>query len=146
MNRWGFLWIRAPQKYTVEKTMATVSCLCRLHNFFINQRLSKKDVPDSEPTATDTDVPEPTATDTLNMTLNGAVDMRQRDGTGDQQVPDALLDVGHHSDDDPNQDFRRRLENSGNSGEALPREQMCKKIMDAGLRRPLRNIRENQRA
>ena len=63
--------------------------------------------------------------------------MRQRDGTRDQQVPDVLLDVGHHSDDDPNQDFRRRIEKSGNSGEALPREQMCKKIMDAGLRRPL---------
>ena len=61
-------------------------------------------------------------------------------------MPDALLDVGHHSDDDPNQDFRRRIEKSGDSGEALPREQMCKKIMDAGLRRPLRNIRENQRA
>ena len=52
-------------------------------------------------------------------------------------MPDALLDVGHHSDDDPNQDFRRRIKKSGNSGEALPREQMCKKIiMDAGLRRP----------
>ena len=109
-------------------------CLCRLHNFFINQRLSKKDVPDSEPTATgtnvpeptatDTNVPEPTATDTLNMTLNGAVGMSQREGTGDQQVPDALLDVGHHYDDDPNQDFRRRINNSDNSGKALPREQM----------------------
>ena len=63
------------------------------------------------------------------------------------QVPDALMDVGpHHSDDDPNQDFRRRIKKSGISSEALPREQMCKKIMDAGLRRPLRNIRENQRA
>ena len=80
------------------------------------------------------------------MTLNGAVGMSQREGTGDQQVPDALMDVGHHSDDDPNQDFRRSIKKSGNSGEALPREQMCKKIMDAGLRRPLRNIRENRRA
>ena len=80
------------------------------------------------------------------MTLNGAVvAMRQRDGTGgDQQVLDALLDVGHHSDDDPNQDFRRRIKKSCNSGEALPREQMlCKKIMDAGLRHRLQNIREN---
>ena len=33
------------------------------------------------------------------MTLNGAVAMCQHDGTGDQQGPDALLDVGHHSDD-----------------------------------------------
>ena len=147
VNRWGFLRTRAPQKYTVEKTMATVSCLCRLHNFFINERLSKKDVPDSVPTATDKDVPEPTATDTLNMTLNGAVEMCQRDGTGDQQVPDALMDAGHHSDDDPNQDLRRRIEKSGiSTSEALPREQMCKKIMDVCLRRPLRNIRENQRA
>ena len=81
-----------------------------------------KDVP--EPTATDKDVPEPTETDTLNMTLNGAVEMRQHDGTRDQQVPDALLDVGHHYDDDPNQDFRRRINNSDNSGKALPREQM----------------------
>ena len=75
--------------------------------------------------------------------------MRQRDGTGDQQVPDALLDVGHHSDDDDllNQDFRRRIEKSGNGGdEALPREQMRKKIMDAGLRHPLWNIQESQRA
>ena len=62
-------------------------------------------------------------------------------------MPDALMDAGHHSDDDPNQDLRRRIEKSGiSTSEALPREQMCKKIMDAGLRRPLRNIRENQRA
>ena len=58
------------------------------------------------------------------MTLNaGAVEMRQRDGTGDQQVPDALMDVGHHSDGDPNQDFRRIIEKSGiSTSEALPRE------------------------
>ena len=34
-QRWGFLRKQAPQQYTTKKTMAAVSCMCRIHNFLI---------------------------------------------------------------------------------------------------------------
>jgi hypothetical protein len=57
--RWGFLKKKAPERYTIKKTIAMVSCLCRLHNFLIDNGSSN--------------VPPPTAGDELTLAVSDAV-------------------------------------------------------------------------
>ena len=89
-------------KYKVSKTMATVQCLCRLHNFLINERLSHEQARNEESENINEDVPMVTAVDNMHLNMHGAVPMEERDPVHapGQLMPVQLMDVGHHRDDD----------------------------------------------
>ncbi|KAL7532194.1 hypothetical protein ACHAXR_006360, partial [Thalassiosira sp. AJA248-18] len=67
INRWGFLRKKAPQQYTVKKTMSAVSAMCRLHNFLIDAGDEK--CPSSF-----------TEEDEWSLAVNGAVPFALREG------------------------------------------------------------------
>ena len=41
LQRFALLRRKLPQQFTIQKTMALVSCLCRVHNFLIERRLQQ---------------------------------------------------------------------------------------------------------
>ena len=104
MNRWGFLRKKAPKNYSIKKTISTVSCLCSLYNFLIDQRCA---VPDAN-----------TPSDALTLAFEGAVPM-ERAANGDR-VPGQLLQAGDHCDDDSNYTVRRSIYQT-HQGRSLPR-------------------------
>ena len=113
---WGMLRKQMPKEYTLKKIMAVVSCLCRLHNFLID------DKDDSEPVLF-------TEEDEWSLAVNGAAPMVVRNGI---HLPGQLVDAGHHQDDDPHRSRRER----GGDPPALPRAQLLAKVVERNLRRP----------
>ena len=128
VNRWGFLRKKAPKNYSIKKTIATVSCLCSLHNFLIDQRCT---TPDAN-----------TAADALSLAIEGAVPMER--ATNGERVPGQLLQAGNHFDDDPQYTVRKTIYQTHN-GRALPRTAMIAHVANKGMSRPVRNIERNGR-
>ena len=97
VQRWGFLRKKAPAKYTIAKIISTVSCLCSLHNFLIenNGRTNNQQ-----------SIPLHTSQDELTLALDGAIDVTPT-VEGDGVRPGDLSGGGHHFDDDPNYVVRR---------------------------------------
>ncbi len=139
VQRWGVLKKKAPQKYTVKKIIATVSCLCSLHNFLINSKASAIAV------ATTT-IDPPTPQDALTLAVEGAVDVTPAAaGREDDDVRvDELTGGGHHFDDDPNYILRRRISQSYGPV-VLTREAMFAHVVNRDLHRTKRNIDRNGR-
>ena len=119
VNRWGFLRKKAPIRFSIKKTIATVSCLCHLHNFLIDQN--------------DNIAPVHTPQDALTLAIYGAVTVRHgrrrgNDGESDNAPENDLVGGGGHFDDDPNYTIRRRIMREAdrateqNGGQLLPRE------------------------
>ena len=109
----------APQQFTVEKTISTVACLARLHNFLIDAR-------DANCPTQHSDENE------WSMAVDGAVPFAVRNGV---RVPTQLMDAGHHHDDDPTRQRRDRAR----SNIILPREAMFADITRRNLRRATKN-------
>jgi hypothetical protein len=66
-----------------------VNCLCKLHNFCINE-------------TTEPDTPFGiTASDRLSLRNRGSFDTEEREGEEGGQIPFELLHGGDHFDDDP---------------------------------------------
>jgi hypothetical protein len=127
VQRWGFLRKKAPQQFTMKKVIATVSCLCRLHNFLIN---CEDEFPSQH-----------TAEDDLHLNMNGAVPLVLRtgiNGRNGQHFPDQLLGAGNHFDDDRTRNFRRSQQRSVDNL-ILPREAMLAEVHDQNLYRPSGN-------
>ena len=139
VQRWGFLRKIAPFKYRLTKTMATVQCLCRLHNFLINERLSHQATRNEEIENVH-DVPTATGIDNMRLSLQGAVPLEERDPVHapGHLMPAQLLDVSHHRDDDRDGLIRRAIRREG-EGQRLPRDEMLEIVVRSGNRRPLRN-------
>jgi hypothetical protein len=134
VNRWGWLRKQAPIHYSIKKTVATVACLCKIHNFLIDRRLGETD--NMEHT-----VPDMTPQDELNVAVEGGVPL-ECVGTSTDVVPAQLLGAGEHFDDDPRYTVRRRI--SERHGEhMLPRASLLHHVMERGLRRPVHNVRRN---
>ena len=125
-QRFGFLRQKAPKNYSVKKTIATVNCLCKVHNFLI----------DMNPVNART-VPPSSYEDEFNMAINGAVPITPRDGTN-FSVAGQLMGAGEHFDDDPNRALRRRVSRRYNA-DCLPRTNMLIHINQQDLRRPVRS-------
>ena len=121
-------------KYSIRKIMAVVSCLCRLHNFLIDDKEDHSPVPSSEE-------------DEWNLTVSGAVPLeRNHNGI---MLPLQLMDVGHHHNDDPLRLRRERRREQPTLPRAellrtvasLPRPQLLAAVEENNLRRPGRHPR-----
>ena len=134
VNRFGWLRKQAPVQYTIKKTLATVSCLCKLHNFLIDRRLG---VDNTEQET----IAEITPQDELNITVEGGVPL-EGVGTSQDVVPGQLLGSGEHFDDDPRYALRRRITQM-HGDNMLPRACLLNHVMERGLRRPVHNVERN---
>ena len=116
VNRWGILRSAMPKGIAMDKTTALVYCLCKLHNFCIDQTEAMVDsMPD----------------DALLIADNGGVPLDDANGN-----PNQLLHAGHHSLDVP-RDLRRTDERRHMEGVSeLPRDIMLKIIEKKDLHRP----------
>ena len=108
-----------PKNFSITKIVAVVSCLCRLHNFLIDENES---VPRSH-----------SEEDEWALTVGGAVPLAERNGV--RNLPVQLMDVGHHDDDDPLRSRRVRV-----SADKLPREEIFKKVMEMNRQRPPQRV------
>ena len=113
---WGMLRKQMPRKYTLRKIMAVVSCLCRLHNFLID------DKDDLAPVSV-------TEEDEWSLAVSGAAPLVVRNGI---RLPVQLVDAGHHHEDDPHRSRRDR----GVDPSALPRVKLLAEVVERNLRRP----------
>ena len=109
-----------PQKFSIKKIMAVVSCLCRLHNFLIDA--GEESVPRYH-----------SEEDEWALAVGGAVPLGDRNGVS--RLPLQLMDSGHHHDDDP---LRSRRNRGG--GEELPREKLYEKVKGLNRRRLPRRV------
>ena len=135
VNRWGFLRKKAPRDYSIKKTISVVSCLCRLHNFLIDQK---------EGNPPDQHIPE----DELTLAVGGAVDAPSRPEGGIAAPANRLVGGGEHFDDDPDYVVRRRISRENRLvteqyENQLPRECMFISMVNKNLRRPARNLARN---
>ena len=80
VHRWGMLRKPIPYGISVQKTTSLVYCLCKLHNYCIDEK--------------DGAVAPATATDTLEIAADGGVAL-----VGQSQTPEQLLNGGNHFDD-----------------------------------------------
>lgn len=138
--RWGFLRKKAPSRYSVKKTIATVSCLCRLHNFLIDHG-------DSKPPT------RGTPRDELTMAIENGVSVQRQAIEGETvDAAGALTGGGEHFDDDPRSrirdtlraEDRARVTQRYGADTLLPRESMFVHVTNRGLRRPAHNVSRNR--
>jgi hypothetical protein len=133
--RFGFLQQKAPQHYTIQKIIATVLCLCKLHNFCTNKSLEHRGT---------LDPPERTEGDVELMRLNGGYlplqTVYHQELECDTALPMDLMNAGNHNEG-TTQHFRSVHEESMNLGhEKLPCEIICDLVAHQHLHRPpLRN-------
>ena len=115
-------------RVTLNKTVALVCALAKLHNFCID--------------ADSGDVPLSTAHDDWRNEMNGAVPLVQLPNSESSRdvVPQQLLDGGNHFDDigvRGRHNRHRQYNYAGRSeGRALPRDILHSMVADAGLTRP----------
>ena len=120
-ERWGILRSALPMGISLGKTTALVIALAKLHNFCIDHNDSLQPA---------------TSSDQLNIESQpgGHVVMVAREITGNQHVPEELLDVGHHF-----LDVGRRERHRNDA--LLPRSILAAKVEEANLCRPTVNVR-----
>ena len=129
VNRWGFLRKKTPQKYSVQKTISAVSCLCRLHNFLINQTIADN----TEDTTT---IPPHTCEDDLSLRLGGAAPLTSYNNEG-FLTAHQLRDAGHHQEDHDRRGMTQQANRVAQQVDiTMPRETLCQMIADKDLRRP----------
>jgi hypothetical protein len=117
VHRWGILRKPIPFGITIQKTTALVMCMCKLHNFCIDEN--------------DVQVPLPTAQDAAQIMAEGGVPME-----GDDNRPDQLLDGGNHFDDISSYHLRQARNASARHAERSPREILLQIIKDQDFQRP----------
>ena len=136
--RWGFLQKKTPQHYTLGKTISTMMCLCRLHNYCTDASLARNER---------LHPPQLIDEDGVTIRLHGGVaPHRQYREEFQRHIfrPAHLLDGGNHNDDVHRQDRRTeqgRQQRGGVRGEILPRELLCDQVTGRRLRRP--PVRQN---
>ncbi len=130
-HRWAILRSAIPVNIRIEKTVALVMALAKLHNFCIN--------------ANDNDISANTARDEWTSEINGAVPLvpvEDYDEGSDSRrlsdvVPEQLLHGGEHFDDIGNAGRRRRQRHYELvTNVPLPREQLHSYIASIGITRP----------
>ena len=130
----------APSRYSVKKTIATVSCLCRLHNFLIDHG-------DTKPPTRGT----PRDEFTMAIVNDVAVEREAIEGERVDAATNTLTGGGEHFDDDPRSCIRDILHAEDRAcvtqcyraDTLLPRESMFIHVTNLGLRRPAHNVSRN---
>jgi DDE superfamily endonuclease len=131
VHRWGILCKPMSTKLPISKVTSLVRCLCRLHNFCIDERLLRQQY---EAAALDeaADVADHLDSDHVNIVLGGGSSLVANDNSFS---PEALLHGGEHFDDvSRTVRISRRI-----LGVVLPRERLCEAVEQMGLRRPTPN-------
>ena len=124
-HRWAILRSAIPVNIRIEKTVALVMALAKLHNYCIN--------------AKDNDISANTARDEWISEINGAVPLVRVEGhnEGSDVVPEQLLHGAEHFDDIGHAGRRRRQRHYESMTNApLPREQLHSFIAAIGVTRP----------
>jgi hypothetical protein len=116
-------------------------CLCRLHNFCINERLRDKA---RSLSLGSHELAPPLAADAVEISAHGAIQLRRREGG--HLAPEALLDGGEHHDDTVRKDLRQiERKARGNCPDGkLPRDIMHEIVVSKGLKRPEPNQWKNR--
>ena len=119
-----------PMNITVKKSTALVLCLCKLHNFCIEEQEG---------------IEQPMACDVVHIANNGGISLPQMDDNDevwnyneDDDRIDGLLDGGEHFND-INRNVRCRWERNTD----LPCMSMLKSIKDGGYQRPEVHVDRN---
>ena len=130
-HRWAILRSAIPMNVSVQKTVALVLALAKLHNYFIDA--------DGASDLTFT------ASDEWQHEINGAVPLvttgDSQESSGHDVVPEQLLDGGNHFDDiggvNGRYNRQRRYNTiSENAGVALPRDRLHSYVAAIGVTRP----------
>ena len=119
-HRWAILRKALPMGISLQRSVALVVVLAKLHNFCINE-------------TDETTVPSMTAVDDLNLTLGGGIPL-ERDEVAQMRLPRQLLGGGDHFDDMDRLTRRaREREAARNHATLLPRERLCMQVQDGNL-------------
>ena len=123
VHRWAILRKPFPCNISKSKTTDLVTCLCKLHNYCIDQNEGR--------------ALESTAIDALELSSRGAVPFDQRGN------PQQLMRPGHHFDDvnrNERREFQLQLQrNALNENRILPRDYLHKIVIDKALHRTALN-------
>jgi hypothetical protein len=135
VNRWGLMRRAFSSQITLKKIDSLLICLCRLHNFCIDQRLAASQEQE--------DVPVSLHSDAVEISSGGGIPLEESDRHPELNKVSAeqLLHGGEHFDDVP-RTFRRRLESFANL--RLPRDVLHDSIVDKCYKRPLPNSWRNK--
>ena len=136
VQRWRILQAAIPRGISVQKTIALVNCLAKLHNFCIDQTTEEDiGIPDVLPIDRPIRITGSTrtnaaiATDRF-ITLDEVAD-------ADGPVPTQLLGGGEHFDDLPSP--LRRPRNASEHEKTLPRYRLHQIVIDSHMVRPSSN-------
>lgn len=138
VNRWGILRKALPASINFERSLNLVMCLCRLHNFCIDERLKRKG---SMPRNAFR-IAEHLARDQLEIATSGGVPLERRQDRDlpsyVQRLPEQLLHAGHHHEDTERKERRaveRRARRQAQDG-MLPRDILHAIVIDKEMQRP----------
>ena len=119
VGRWGILRRALPSQLGIMKVTSLCVCLCRLHNYCVNERLAISDFLPS---------------DSFDIITNGGFPLTDNSDT--PPCPEELLDAGNHFED-TTEAFRRQFSRRGlNKDETLPRDKLHKTVFDGHFCRP----------
>lgn len=129
VHRFGILRKPMPINFSLQKINALVGCLCKLHNFCINQN-------DAKP-------PQPTAADISTLATEGGFSLTAFDNSEDDYVYhsvrdrlNVLLDGGQHFDELNRRALRRAEQDLLRTHDHLPSQVMLRYITEKGCKRP----------
>jgi hypothetical protein len=117
-ERWGILRSAMPRNISIQRTIALVVALAKLHNFCINESVVIESM---------------TAVDEARAERNGAVPLETWNRNSQRQ-PQQLLGGGEHFDD-MHRDVRRQRTRE-QQAIILPREKLLTIVQQDGLTRP----------
>jgi DDE superfamily endonuclease len=120
VGRWGILRKALPKSMGLRKITALTICLCRLHNFCVDNRSGR---------GATNQLVAPLASDAVQILGHGGVQMETMAG------PEQLLHGGEHHDDTSRlyrQNYRRMQGESGH----LPRDKVVLLLETGGFQRP----------
>ena len=122
VQRWAILRRALPAAFGLRKITQLTLCLCKLHNFLIDERIEKT-------------LPR----DMLHLRSQGNIVLEPHSTFSEETVPTELLHGGDHFDDVGNlrtTTMRREAYQSRRDGTQLPRDVLKQSVTEQGLVRP----------
>lgn len=130
VQRWRILQSALPRGVTIQKSIALVNALAKLHNFCINQvREVASGIPDVLPL------------DARNV--HGEFIILDEVENADVCVPTALLGGGDHFNDVPLS--QRRPRNATEHEKTLPRYRLLQQVIESHMVRPHVNVQDKNK-
>ena len=109
-----------PTAMSLHKITALIMCLCKLHNFLIDEKIARS-----------------LSQDDAHGKIRGSIQLERHRTFPSEVVPEQLLHGGDHFDDVDRNEIRRATRASSNYiASPLPREVLLKSVTDQDLVRP----------